>query len=215
MLRALALLLVATTATAADMDERVAPCAACHGDRGRSADTAYYPSIAGKPAGYLYEQLLNFRDGRRHHDVMERMFAYLSDDYLRAIARYYAEHAPAHVDARGGADPALLEAGRLIVERGTRDAPACAACHGKALAGAQPSIPGVVGLPLDYINAQLGAWREGTRKAREPDCMGEIARALSIEEMRAAAAWIASRPARDRPLAKAPSPLPMKCGGVP
>ena len=45
--------------------QRVAACVACHGQEGRSAPDAYYPRIAGKPAGYLYNQLANFRAGRR------------------------------------------------------------------------------------------------------------------------------------------------------
>jgi hypothetical protein len=32
--------------------------------RGPRRADGYYPRIAGKPAGYLYNQLLNFRDGR-------------------------------------------------------------------------------------------------------------------------------------------------------
>ena len=51
-----------------DFPARLRACAACHGERGRSAEEAYYPSIAGKPAGYLYAQLRNFREGRRQHE---------------------------------------------------------------------------------------------------------------------------------------------------
>lgn len=61
-------------------------CTACHGEAGRSAQAEYYPSIVGKPAGYLYQQLLNFRDGRRQQSEMQLMLAYLSDAYLQEIA---------------------------------------------------------------------------------------------------------------------------------
>ena len=47
------------------MAERVRACTACHGKEGRATSDGYYPRIAGKPAGYLYNQLVNFRDGRR------------------------------------------------------------------------------------------------------------------------------------------------------
>ena len=47
----------------------------------------------------------------------------------------------------------------------SKQIPACAACHGKTLTGMQPAIPGLVGLHSDYISAQVGAWRSGTRHA--------------------------------------------------
>ena len=39
---------------------RVVACAACHGNEGRATNEGYYPRIAGKPRGYLFNQLLNF-----------------------------------------------------------------------------------------------------------------------------------------------------------
>src|ERR1700712_1628403 len=50
--------------------QRTLACTACHGPQGRAAPDGYYPRLAGKPAGYLYNQLLNFRDGRRHYALM-------------------------------------------------------------------------------------------------------------------------------------------------
>src|SRR3954470_11098712 len=73
-----------------NMAERVRACTACHGKEGRATSDGYYPRIAGKPAGYLYHQLLNFRDGRRHYGLMTQMVDLLSDDYLREIAEHYA-----------------------------------------------------------------------------------------------------------------------------
>ena len=51
---------VAAEVPADDFRQRMRPCEACHGREGRPAADGYYPRIAGKPAGYLYEQLLNF-----------------------------------------------------------------------------------------------------------------------------------------------------------
>lgn len=45
--------------------ERVQACTVCHGKQGRATNEGYFPRIAGKPAGYLFNQLVNFRDGRR------------------------------------------------------------------------------------------------------------------------------------------------------
>ena len=72
------------------MAQRTLACSACHGKEGRATNDGYYPRIAGKPAGYLYHQLLNFRDGRRHYGLMTQMVDLLSDDYLREIAGHFA-----------------------------------------------------------------------------------------------------------------------------
>ena len=72
------------------MAQRTLACTACHGDQGRAGPDGYYPRLAGKPAGYLYHQLLNFRDGRRHYGPMTRMVDVLSDAYLMDIARHFA-----------------------------------------------------------------------------------------------------------------------------
>ena len=66
------------------MAQRMQACTTCHGagataQVGRTANEAYFPRIAGKPAGYLYNQLLNFRDGRRHYGLMVGMVEHLSD----------------------------------------------------------------------------------------------------------------------------------------
>jgi cytochrome c553 len=72
------------------MAQRVLACTACHGDQGRAGPDGYYPRLAGKPAGYLYHQLLNFRDGRRHYGLMTRMVDPLSDAYLLEIAQHFS-----------------------------------------------------------------------------------------------------------------------------
>ena len=47
------------------IEARVQGCATCHGQSGQGTNNGYYPRIAGKPAGYLYNQLVAFRDGTR------------------------------------------------------------------------------------------------------------------------------------------------------
>ena len=43
------------------MAQRTQACTACHGNQGRAAADGYYPRLAGKPAGYLYNQLLRLQ----------------------------------------------------------------------------------------------------------------------------------------------------------
>jgi cytochrome c553 len=42
------------------MEARVQGCVICHGQNGQGTGNGYYPRIAGKPAGYLYNQLAAF-----------------------------------------------------------------------------------------------------------------------------------------------------------
>ncbi len=211
--------------------QRVSACVSCHGSAstppaatGSGGERQYYPRIAGKPAGYLYNQLTNFRDGRRQYPLMTWMVQHLSDDYLHEIADYFAsQHVPAPVLDRAALPAAELARGRQLVTRGDTalKVPACIACHGERLTGALPAIPGLAGLPRDYINAQFGAWRNGSRHALAPDCMGTIAQRLSLADVSAISAWLASEPlpADPAPLPAArlsrPLPLPLACGSAP
>jgi cytochrome c553 len=141
------------------MTARLAACTACHGAQGKSGPDGYYPRIAGKPAQYLYNQLLSFRDGRRQYRPMQILLENLSDDYLRQIAGWFSDQHPAYEAPLAPRLPAQeMERGRLLVTVGDpgRKIPACAACHGAALTGTKPAIPGLLGVPYDYIGSQFG-----------------------------------------------------------
>ncbi|MCC7067139.1 MAG: c-type cytochrome [Burkholderiales bacterium] len=207
-------------APAADLGERLAACIACHGKEGRTINAEYLPRIAGKPAGYLFNQLMNFRDGRRNNAAMSHLLQPLSDTYLREIAAYFsALDLPYPAPAASKATADALRRGETLVLRGdaTRKLPACAQCHGTPLTGVSPAIPGLLGLPSAYISAQLGAWRAGQRRAHTPDCMASVAKALSPEDISAVAAWLSAQPLPSpaKPMAKLDAPLPVQCGGVP
>jgi cytochrome c553 len=207
--------------------QRLSACTSCHGSAsappaapGSGGERQYFPRIAGKPAGYLYNQLINFREGRRQYPLMTWMVQHLSDDYLHEIAAYFStQHLPAPVLDRASLPAAELERGRRLVTRGDTalNVPACIACHGDRLTGALPAIPGLTGLPRDYINAQFGAWRNGNRHALAPDCMGTIASRLSLADVSAISAWLASEPlpADPAPAQAVPRPLPLACGSAP
>ncbi|MBW0169024.1 MAG: c-type cytochrome [Hydrogenophaga sp.] len=201
------------------MAQRMLACTACHGVQGRAAPDGYYPRLAGKPAGYLYNQLLHFRDGRRTYRLMTQMVDPLSDAYLLEIAEHFAAmDVPYPAPARVDATPQDLQRGEQLALRGdtARRLPACAACHGAALTGVQPATPGLLGLPRDYINAQLGAWRTGQRKAHAPDCMADIAQRLDIQDISAVSAWLSTQrlPANTHAVAPSATPLPLSCGSA-
>lgn len=199
--------------------QRLMACTACHGPQGRAAPDGYYPRLAGKPAGYLYNQLLNFRDGQRQYRLMSQMVDPLSEAYLLEMADHFAAMDvpyPAPAPLQATADQ--RQRGEQLALRGdaSRQLPACASCHGAALTGVLPATPGLLGLPRDYLNAQLGAWRTGLRRAHAPDCMAEIARRLAPEDIAAVSAWLASQPAPAQAHAVKASTIapPMRCGSA-
>jgi cytochrome c553 len=202
------------------MTARMLACASCHGANGEGTKDDYFPRLAGKPSGYLYHQLLAFREGRRKYPPMNYLLEFLPDSYLKSIADYFAaERAPFPNPAAPIVSDAILKHGEALALRGdpARNIPACAGCHGPGFTGMEPAIPGLLGLRPNYISAQLGGWRYGTRTAAEPDCMQIVAGHLTEDDVKALAAWLSSRPAPENP-APAPQgslPMPMACGSQP
>lgn len=199
-----------------DMAPRVAACVTCHGRDGQATNSGYFPRIAGKPAGYLYEQLRSFRDGRRQQPAMHHLLANLDDAYLREMADYFArQDLPYPAPARSDLPQAVLAHGQKLVVQGDADRgiPACAGCHGAALTGVEPGIPSLLGLPRLYIASQLGAWLTAERRALAPDCMAEVGRKLEQADIQAVAGWLSAQPVPHpaRAAARLPHPLPHPC----
>jgi cytochrome c553 len=199
------------------MAQRTVACTVCHGKEGRATSQGWFPRIAGKPAGYLYNQLVNFRDGRRTNATMTYLVEHLGEDYLREIAGYFgALDLPYPPPAPNTASPAELQRGQRLAQQGdaARRLPACVQCHGTQLTGVRPAIPGLLGLPRDYLVAQFGNWRTGQRRAAAPDCMAQVADRLTPEDIGAVASWLAAQPV-PQPAHAAESiatPLPIDCG---
>lgn len=200
------------------IEARAQGCATCHGPQGEGVKDLNFPRIAGKPAGYLWNQLRNFRDGQRSYPPMNYLVAYLHDDYLKELAGYFAaqtikQSAPLEPDSVAPA------AGERLAKQGDAASrvPACVLCHGKLLTGIEPGIPGLLGLNSRYIAAQLVSWRVGTRHALSPDCMREVASRLSETQIREVSAWLAAQPipTRAEPAIAGSWKTAMPCGSEP
>ncbi|MBB5416749.1 c-type cytochrome [Paraburkholderia sp. CNPSo 3155] len=210
----------ASSAMPPSMDQRIRACTSCHGEQGQGRKNDYFPRIAGKPAEYLFNQLIAFRDGGRTYPPMGYLLAFLPDDYLRQISEYFAALQPPYPESdRATLSPKLLAAGEKLVTHGdpARGIPACIACHGARMTGTQPGIPGLLGLHASYIAGQMGTWRSGTRHALAPDCMRTIALKLNDNDIAAVSNWLARqpRPADPRPAPASAERLPLACGSQP
>ena len=199
---------------------RVLACASCHGAQGEGTSDVYFPRLAGKPAGYLYNQLVAFRDGRRKYPPMNYLLEFLPDAYLKEISEYFASLRPpfpAHEIPSVSSE--ILAKGETLARNGDpqRGIPACAGCHNPAFTGMEPAIPGLLGLRTSYVSAQLGGWRYGTRTATAPDCMQIVASLLTEDDVKAVAAFLSSRPAPTDPsfAPRGSLPMPLPCGSEP
>ena len=92
-LLALALLLPALPATAADVNlpgaRLAASCFSCHGAAGVSA-TASLPPLAGQSKDALMTSLRAYKDGTRPATIMHQLAKGYTDAQLELIAGYYA-----------------------------------------------------------------------------------------------------------------------------
>src|SRR4051794_41770445 len=84
---ALALVLVASSASAETFEERVAPCLGCHGEKGQSA-TENIPSLGAQQAPYALIELFMFREKLRVFEPMNEIAKTLSDDDLRTFSDF-------------------------------------------------------------------------------------------------------------------------------
>ncbi|MGU7771788.1 c-type cytochrome [Burkholderia sp. MR1-5-21] len=76
-------------------------CQACHGETLLGKDQV--PRLAGQGEAYLASQLAAFKTGERHDPTgaMNGVAATLSDDDVRAVARYLASVSPGRTDSGG------------------------------------------------------------------------------------------------------------------
>ena len=162
-------------------------CMACHtvdGSRGSPAN----PIIQGQHPEYLVKQLTEFKAGQRNNPIMKGIASTLSADDMRNVAAFYATKQAKPGFARNKDTVAL---GEKIWRGGIadREVPACSGCHSPDGAGIPVQYPRLAGQHADYAEAQLAAFRAGTR-ANSPPMVG-IASKMNDREIKAVADYIA------------------------
>jgi cytochrome c553 len=167
--------------------EKAAACMACHtadGTRGAPAN----PILQGQHAEYLVKQLTEFKEGKRANAVMSGMAATLTPEDMVNVAAFYNSKAPVTGAARNKDTVAL---GEKIYRGGiaAKQVPACAGCHNPTGAGIPAQYPRIGGQHTDYTEAQLVAFRAGTRGNSAQ--MSTIAARMSDKEIKAVSDYIA------------------------
>ena len=167
-------------------------CAGCHNADGNSVIPGN-PKLAGQSPEYLVKQLTDLAKPAgdktgRESAVMSGFAASLSASDRQNVAAWFSSQSPTPGMA-GGTDAATL--GQRLYRAGlpAKAVPACGGCHGPAGKGVPALYPRIGGQHGEYIEAQLRAFRDGTRHNNEP--MEQIAFRLSDPEIKALADFIA------------------------
>jgi cytochrome c553 len=175
-------------------------CIACHQADGSGMHIEggeSWPRLAGLNATYFAKQIHDIKKGTRVNATMTPFVNMLDDQKTADVAAYYSQLEPTAGQGGANADEATLKRGQQLAERGdwSQYIVSCKSCHGPGNRGAGDVFPGIAGQHAGYIEAQLKAWKEGTRKNDPQDLMGSIARRMSDEDIHAVAVWLANQSA--------------------
>lgn len=186
--------------TKGNLDKKLAVCAECHGVNG-AGDADYGPDAAfgtpamrGLTADYMVRQLAAYRNGMRSHHEMTPMSALLSEEDGIALSNLYSKlpvPAPRQRPESKKFSQALIRQGEDIALKGVKGdaSTACVVCHQPKGIGLAPAFPRLAGQNAIYIENQMNAWRNGTRKDPAGAVMAPIAQKLSPEQIKAVSAY--------------------------
>jgi cytochrome c553 len=174
LLAAVLVLLAALPVAAASLEERLAPCLACHGAQGQSAQPEV-PSLGAQPAFYVMVQLYMFRERLRIVEPMNELTKGLSDDDLRRMADVIAKLPPPQPVGEPD-DPARVERARALIQQHR-----CNFCHQPDFAGAE-NVPRLAGQREDYLVKALREYKNNTRRGYDA-AMAEVLYAISDEQI--------------------------------
>ena len=170
-------------------------CLGCHGADGGGNAAANFPRLAGLDAGYLAKQLQDIAGETRINPIIQPIASALSKQDIADVAAYYAELPVPEVATQS--QSAASQAGRQLVELGNwaEAVPAFIQCHGPGARGVGAHFPALAGQHAGYIESQLQAWQQGTRKNDPNQLMKGVAEHLDADQIKAVLAYLASLPA--------------------
>jgi len=169
-----ATLIAGTLSGFADPPKKLAPCLACHGEKGQS-DNEKVPSLGAQPAPYSVIQLFLFREKMRVVEPMNEAAKELSDGDLQSLADALAA-LPAPKPPANPGDPARLERARALTVQNH-----CNICHRSDFSG-QGNVPRLANQLEDYLLKALRDYKSGARKGYDP-VMVEVVQSLDDAQL--------------------------------
>jgi cytochrome c553 len=185
----------AATASARDVQSKIAYCQDCHGPAGQGySGVMPIPRIATQTTAYIANQLLDFSEARRDNQVSTDIpqIHGMSPAMRTALAAHFSGLNP---EPLGDGPRNLVTKGKMIYEEGIPKAnvPACSGCHGPEARG-QDKIPRLAGQIYPYTLKELGNWtRERRQNSRNEDTsavMTPVAHSLNQAQIAAIAAYL-------------------------
>lgn len=161
-------------------------CLGCHGAPGlRNPGPVYLiPMLGAQKENYIVAALKGYKDKTRSHKTMQAQASNLSSQDMADIAAFFS--ASDGNSRKSNVNKALAKAGEKL-------AAPCAACHGAdGAATADKDTPILAGQYESYILHALKEYRSGDRQNL---IMGGMVQNLSIDELKALAAWFAGQDA--------------------
>jgi cytochrome c553 len=179
---ALALALVATSGNAASLEERIAPCLACHGEKGQS-ETENTPSLGAQQAPYTLIQLFMFRQKLRVSEPMNEMAKALTDDDLKTFSDFIAKMPKPAPPADAG-DPARMQRAAALAQQHR-----CDACHNADFSGKE-NVPRIANQREDYLARTLAEYKNNSRTGYDSS-MADVMAPVTPEQIAELAYFLA------------------------
>jgi cytochrome c553 len=155
---------------AQSLQDKIAACAACHGEQGQS-DNPDVPSIGAQPKLFVMYQLFFYREGRRQSPEMNAVAKELSDAELTAVSDYVAKLPPPPPLGDSAIDQErYLRGAELAAKR------ICATCHNADYSGRE-QMPRIAGQRESYLFKSFKDYQAGIRVGTQA-AMTEAVRGL-------------------------------------
>ena len=163
----------------APVQDRLATCVACHGEKGVSTININ-PSLAGQHFYYIYTQLKDFHAGRRENAFMAPMVAGLEKDQMKLIAEYFSKE-------KWNATKFKATKEQTKIALSVINSGQCVACHLGGFEG-NSRVPRLSGQHFEYLEKTMIDFKNKVRN--NAPSKGSLFATYSDEELSAVAAYL-------------------------
>jgi cytochrome c553 len=151
----LAFAVVVSPLSAETIEERAAPCLACHGEHGQS-QTENTPSLGAQQAPYALIQIFMFREKLRTFEPMNEMTKAFTDDDLRLFSDFIAK-LPKPAPPADAGDPARMQRAQALTQQFH-----CNTCHNTDFSG-KDNVPRLADQREDYLAKTMREYKDNSR----------------------------------------------------
>ncbi len=174
------MLLAAWHVEAAELDDTVALCTGCHGEKGMPVESDM-PILWGQEFYYIYVQLKDYKAARRYSEVMNDVVAEMSRAEMKAVAQYFSEKPWPATGFRSTKDEDTK--GMVAANAGQ-----CFQCHIGNYMG-DSGVPRLAGQQLGYLERTMLEFKNKIR--RNAQAKGSLFATFDDADIEALARYLA------------------------